>query len=1299
MFEIGLGKSSYPFLVSGGPDRLAASEARARSRGPSPAGRARIRISMAAPGLSAAPGGNNGAASGPSPSVTSMGIGQSSPRIRLNVAKDMLTKAKLVLDRLDHPNAPPPARGSTSPSSSSDTSPTAGESGAPTDSSAMSRERSGSEGASATSTASESDVTAEVPTTAATASPQSQSAPNSQNVSPTRSGAGPGRIQIEYPPAREMASVMNEYQVVNDRFSRHWTRLSDLLNEDPALDPPPAAASEGAESAGGETSPSAMAPPTPPTGNSNPATPVSQAARENQMLFNQVTQVMHYLSHAQHAISDMILNFTRAPPRTLRARPFVIQSMVSQNRTVIIPSSRANPTSTAAAATASTTNTATTTSSPASSSSAATSSPGFASSAGGVQVMEIQAIAQSAANAAMDHFHMHTAHAQQAHGQNQSTPSLHDFAHAHAAMAAAGATGTAASTGTADGQQPTAPLNGSGAVTILQVPLAPIPLGNVIPPGAAAAASIGNIAGATGQDLITNVIRSALGQAGVNFSPGGQQQPQQQQTTAAASATQTTVSSSSASSSTGATSRGTSSSSASSGTDSNNGTPQNNQARLGGQTQPTTSTGTRSTPHLVYTPLENVSISPFNLPHPHHHPGAAGGFGPFPSFDPFLQCNSHHIPSMHARTSRRIRHPAGIDQQRPRSASVPPSRAQVEAAAANNANSRASGRAATGGGSQTASPAMGRRVHIAQGGQQQPQHFSMAFVPVSFQTSVEVTAGGNNNPASASNSTPSPHAAAAAAALDPTMRNVLNQLAAGQGATQDDANVMNMIQGIFGQVQNVLTGNGGGGQETRISQFLDSLPDYNHVAGESLVRDLLYTLASHLTFADMFQLIIENNDTAPNINRLQQPLREFIFSRVLRIPDSPSARYPSAETASAIQRFADSIYPEMESMAQVINGRPDVDVAETIYNYLHFAAVELFRLIVETPNSDFTSRVMPLIQRLTEEFVTLVRHVSSDDIASVERLFENRQELISHEVGPIVRRWQMSSGLGHLRNFVAGVEVNDEDISSYVVTPPQAEGLRLARQRRIAQEAGLPAEDSEPSSAPELVQDDVVSQDDEAFETPRSSPELMDISHAVAESSPTEEDVTVSPVSVENKEEVLPTDGDTEFTPVPPPVNEADLRFPSALLPSSAMGPDMVVGGENWHRALPSDWVPIIARDVQAQAPGGSANMEQGPFSDAYLTTQPAKRRKLAAARKPEGSVEEVIAESIQDAVHQSGVRPMLGATGAATLSDMSRVVARDANLQQGVESEAMTALKRRIKMDSDVQDRKHPNAKAFARK
>ncbi len=60
----------------------------------------------------------------------------------------------------------------------------------------------------------------------------------------------------------------------------------------------------------------------------------------------------------------------------------------------------------------------------------------------------------------------------------------------------------------------------------------------------------------------------------------------------------------------------------------------------------------------------------------------------------------------------------------------------------------------------------------------------------------------------------------------------------------------------------------------------------------------------------------------------------------------------------------------------------------------------------------------------------------------------------------------------------------------------------------------------------------------------------------------------------------------TASSPSPvPPVVAGNLPFPADLqFPRGAIGPDMVVGGEAWHRPLPADWVPIIARDIQRQA-------------------------------------------------------------------------------------------------------------------
>jgi hypothetical protein len=308
--------------------------------------------------------------------VGQMGVGQSSPTVRLNVAKEMLRKAKLVVDRLDNPNlaqqqqAPSSTQTSTATTTTSSTtsssstttstsSPPAATSQSATASPTRERLGRGSFQGGVPNAGSSPDIrlmgasgvgdaadpfppglaqaisgivqnaidgtmagangafpagqqfemsfqveVGEAPVEVGVPAP-SRSAPNSGGGTPASgsptSGNGPsngaagggagGGIVTEYPPVSEMADVMSEYQEVNTRLSTHWTRLVEVLRSDPVL--------EGEE-----------------------------ATREHQLLFNQVTQVMHLLSHSQHALSDLMLNFSRPTPRVLRANPFVIQSVV-----------------------------------------------------------------------------------------------------------------------------------------------------------------------------------------------------------------------------------------------------------------------------------------------------------------------------------------------------------------------------------------------------------------------------------------------------------------------------------------------------------------------------------------------------------------------------------------------------------------------------------------------------------------------------------------------------------------------------------------------------------------------------------------------------------------------------------------------------------------------------------------------------------------------------------------------------------------------------------------------------------
>merc|ERR1719341_1907390 len=89
--------------------------------------------------------------------------------------------------------------------------------------------------------------------------------------------------------------------------------------------------------------------------------------------------------------------------------------------------------------------------------------------------------------------------------------------------------------------------------------------------------------------------------------------------------------------------------------------------------------------------------------------------------------------------------------------------------------------------------------------------------------------------------------------------------------------------------------------------FLNTLPDYSYVEGESLVTDLLMTLAHHLTFQDMVA-IVASNPTPATMSGLQAPLRQFIIEKVLKGAE------PSRENIeTALVNIADDWFAQMVS--------------------------------------------------------------------------------------------------------------------------------------------------------------------------------------------------------------------------------------------------------------------------------------------------------------------------------------------------------------------------------------------------
>ena len=593
-----------------------------------------------------------------------------------------------------------------------------------------------------------------------------------------------------------MADAMDEYQDLSERLFRHWRRLTDQLRADPDLQ-------------GGEET------------------------RESQALFNQVTEVMHLMSHSQHALSDLMLNFDRPRPRVLRASPFIFPLPVQTTITATGPPVRF-ATSRPPRAGSDTSQAPPPPPPPSSEASAtASTSPSTAT----MPSVTSEPAQQRSGQHLQQHLQEHLHHVQTALGGNATS----------AAIAAATNATEAAQQQISQGNNAQMAQVPMGAQVIGPIVVG-IPVDVAMPtqPGGGGTAAGASASGRPmQQNILDSILRPALnGIAGGGGGGGG----------AGSMSFEITTSTSTTAQGTAAVERST--------------VVQDTTARQSTQTHPTASTRTpRATPHVHFPPSQALGL------------GLGGGiaYGSQAAFDPFLPCQSHHVAPQ--RTSP---HAARRVQQRPRSASVPPRN--------NNGNVPESGgqeRGRVGGGS----PQMGQRRFVAAA---PPPGF--VFAPPRMSAGgrgwVVNTAGppahfvplGPPPPGHLAPSQPPPPEAA----LDPSLQGLLNQLRANNSGSQDEANMINMVQGILGQVIGALGGSDGGpGVGGTVADFLNGLPDYHYTEGESTLTDFLMTLARNMSFGDLIPLVLGQGDV--RVNQLQEPLNHFIRTKILQTErDNPS---------------------------------------------------------------------------------------------------------------------------------------------------------------------------------------------------------------------------------------------------------------------------------------------------------------------------------------------------------------------------------------------------------------------------
>ncbi|XP_050431835.1 large proline-rich protein BAG6 isoform X2 [Adelges cooleyi] len=129
--------------------------------------------------------------------------------------------------------------------------------------------------------------------------------------------------------------------------------------------------------------------------------------------------------------------------------------------------------------------------------------------------------------------------------------------------------------------------------------------------------------------------------------------------------------------------------------------------------------------------------------------------------------------------------------------------------------------------------------------------------------------------------------------------------------------------------------------------------------------------------------------------------------------------------------------------------------------------------------------------------------------------------------------------------------------------------------------------------------------------------------------------------------------------------------------------PEVVLGSQEWHHSVPPEWVPVISRDSQRQRRQGA----QPPYSDAYLSGMPNKRRKIVTNSKPQGSLSQIITKNLEVA---------MGAAGVAVNKEVTASVGADTAVQNAYTERIRTFGRSGLDTHPDFSPDRYPNASKF---
>ncbi|ELT91208.1 hypothetical protein CAPTEDRAFT_225947 [Capitella teleta] len=365
---------------------------------------------------------------------------------------------------------------------------------------------------------------------------------------------------------------------------------------------------------------------------------------------------------------------------------------------------------------------------------------------------------------------------------------------------------------------------------------------------------------------------------------------------------------------------------------------------------------------------------------------------------------------------------------------------------------------------------------------------------------------------------------------------------------------------------------------------------------------------------------------AAPLSNARGSLRAFVNERVLQ-----GQTNTQEHMAAGIDRLIEELQPDITAISNESNVKDDIDFGRTLVRFTRAHLTTLCEMVVRTEVNDetFANDLVAAVKRAIHEFIVLCRSCLEGDVSALDALIQARVRSWTGEINPLIQQWMISNSSQQLSQIMPTITVTNADVVGYIVK-------REAVSQASSEASYMSAESGE----------------DRAKEA-----EGMDVEEA---SKPPPMDATL-----------------LSRLPLPPRRDEMDVGIEA-------------VGSADWHRVVPSEWVPVISRDVARQ----QRDSAQPPFSDAYLNGMPAKRRKLMSQSESElSNLPAVLPEALKRAATS------VGAQSLTSLEDMAKEASSSSELINTFQTEVNNTLANRVAKDPDYIPEKYPHCEQVYKK